>query len=408
MPTVPHAAHRLLAALLWIAISGAVHAQPAAVSSEQRPAIALISVLGLQVQVVERRAPGSVWFSYRRRALANAGETLDAAVLRGLEAAVAQMAPSTQMVRVPLAMRPSALWRWRGAPDSPLANVLDQVASNPARGEWNEMLLVVPLLIEQPVGVPPVRRGAGIFTDVPRGPEVSGDATNEGGKVSVHLNARVWRLSAKTLIPIGSEDVVTSARLVEQNPDRTAHARDRSDAAALQRLEDLVEHSIQSAAARLLQSDGGAPPSRGVSSFATSTGRGSAKTEKASTGQAFPVVEVTGRRAACPALQWDWYDALAVAYEQRIYGSGVVIPTRFYEAMRKAGAISREALALGCLVPITADCAEDTAGGDRVRADSGDSWRERDVPEELLARGIDFAFLQEKLPYFSRPERCRL
>lgn len=403
MPTMSHTSRRRLAALLWIAMCGTVQAQPVTESDGQRRTVALISALGPQVQVVERRAPGAVWFSYRRQSLPNVGEALDAAVLRGLESAVSQVNPSRPTERLALAMRPSALWRWRGAPDSPLPNALDQIASIPARVEWSEILLVVPLLIEQPVGVPPVRRGAGVFTEIRSGPEVSSDAAREPGNVSVHLNARVWRLSAKTLTPTGSEDIVTSAPLVEEDPGGV-HARDRPDS-ALQRLEDLVESSVRSAAARLLQSDNDALPSRGSSSAGTS---GSARTGKAAAGQAFPVVEVTGRRAACPALQWSWYDALAFAYEQRSVGSGVVIPTKFDEAMRKAGAISREALALGCLVPITADCAEDTVGGDRIRADSGDSWRERDVPEELLARGVGLAFLHEKLPYFSRPERCRL
>jgi len=326
------------------------------------------------------------------------GEDVDGAALRGLQAALDRLRPHVNAARVVFRIEPSKLWHWRGTIDSPSANSLDLLAAMPERNEWDEILLVVPTLNPQPAGVPPVRRGAGIFVDRAAGPH----RDDESARQSAHLSIKVWRFSARSLAAIASEDIVTSVELAHQPAALLAAPTE----AAWSRLNELIETSVESAALRLLQVNPVAIQAAGAAAPAR-PGRSRTSSPRAAEEQNFPLVEVSARRLTCPALQWRWYDAIASAYEQRHLGSSLLVPTRFDEALRSAAAISREAVARGCLVKITRDCAEDRAEEQGAVADSGDSWRERDVPEELQARGVSPDFIEREFPYFGHPERCR-
>jgi hypothetical protein len=397
MLTSPYccAAFRGFAAGVAIVLFGAVHAQPPPGAPSQ--GVALVTALGPRFQLVERRAPGAVWFSYRRQLIRADGDGADGAALRGLEAARDRRGLRVNRARLALSIERSTLWRWRGTSDSPLANALDQLAAMPERAEWGEILLVVPMLKAQSAGVPPIRRGVGIFVDTVAGSDRYAEPTTR----SVHLSVRVWRISARSPAPIASEDVIKSVPIVEGSP---ASEEAQPHAAAASRLFELIEASVESAALRLLQVQSEAAQGGGVESAASLSLNAQSPVARE---QRFPSIEVSARRFTCPALQWRWYDAIASAFEQRHLGSNLFVPTRFDEALHSAAAISREAISQGCLVRITADCAEDRAEEQRAVADSGDSWQERDVPEELQARGVTADFVARQFPYFGHPERCR-
>ena len=79
----------------------------------------------------------------------------------------------------------------------------------PERAGWDEVLLVTPMLVDQPIGVPPVRRGAGVFMDVSAAADDTGNrAMTSEATASVHVNAKVWRVDARTLATIANEPIV--------------------------------------------------------------------------------------------------------------------------------------------------------------------------------------------------------
>jgi len=382
-----------------------LHAEPTEAPESRPKTFALVTALGSQVQLVQRRLPGARWYSYQRTTIASSEAGVDTAALRGLEAAIASAEPRGSRQRLALTIGQSALWRWRGSLDSPLANVLDQLRAMPERAVWDEVLLVTPMLVDQPIGVPPVRRGAGIFTDMVAATDDTDNRATDAQKatVSVHVNAKVWRVDAKTLVAMGSEAVASTLML---DPLDGARATESAPGVSLQHLQEAAEASVREAATRLLLrgSAGGAEAS---STSATAASAQSGASTKARADQPMPKVEVIARAVACPELQWRWYDAIATAYEQRHYGRAFAIPTSFDEAMRNARTIARTAFDHRCLVRVSSDCADDTEESDHVTADSGDTWQERDTVEELQARGVDSSFIEQHLPYFARPERCR-
>lgn len=181
---LPVSITRALLVVLLSALGTRLHAESAD-SPESRPkTYALVTTLGSQIQVVQRRAPGARWYSYQRKTIPSSGAGVDAAVLRGLEAAVANAESRSNRQRLVLKIGQAALWWWRGSLDSPLPNARDQVKAMPEWAGWDEVLLVTPMLVDQPVGVPPVRRGAGIFMDVSAAADDTGNrATTSGGGV---------------------------------------------------------------------------------------------------------------------------------------------------------------------------------------------------------------------------------
>jgi len=389
---------RALLVVLLAALGTGLQAESGDSPESAPKTYALATTLGSQIQVVQRRAPGARWYSYQRRMIASSEAGVDAAVLRGLEAAVANAESRSSQRRLELSIPQSVLWRWRGSRDSPLPNVLDVIKAMPERAGWDEILLVTPMLVDQPIGVPAVRRGAGIFMDVSAVADDTGKRGTTGATVSVHVNAKVWRVDARTLATIASESVV---RTVTLDPLHTEG--DASDA-PLPRLQEVAAESVTEAATRLLLSPAGADADQTLASAAAAR---YSPSKKSSAEQPMPKVEVIARHVACPELQWRWYDAIAAAYEQRHYGSSFAIPTKFDEAMRNARSIARAAFDHRCLIRVSSDCADDTADSDHVAADSGDTWQERDTVEELQARGVDSTFVELHLPYFARPERCR-
>ncbi len=111
-------------------------------------------------------------------------------------------------------------------------------------------------------------------------------------------------------------------------------------------------------------------------------------------GQGLPQVEVVGRRVACPELQWRYVDAVAAAHELRHLPHGLHRRTRLDEALMVAFELGAAARRSNCLVSVLSLCdllSEELA---KVTADSGDTWRDRDIFEDMQARGVTPAFLE--------------
>ncbi len=132
------AARAALAAALF---AGAAFAQPA----EKPKTYALVSAIGSEITYVRQvKGTGSNLSPYRRYPVQIPDGAIDAAVLRGLDRAVAQEDPDSK--RIFLRLQPGALTGLMGHQrgDVISGRVMDDLAHAVGRADWDRIILVTP------------------------------------------------------------------------------------------------------------------------------------------------------------------------------------------------------------------------------------------------------------------------
>lgn len=202
MSTELHAPARGKLAAICIACllaSAALRAQPVAsteaASAPRRPVIALLAAVGDQLSVVrQREGIASHVEPFSRRVLPIKGQTLNMAVLRGLDQALAETEPQSQRV----------LLRWSPPPDTEAAMakasgpereelllqaLIRHLGSLPQRSQWDRIEAVLPKYFRHEIqGMGSKLSGVGIFVQpLARGKQID---LGEDGMSEVELDDR--------------------------------------------------------------------------------------------------------------------------------------------------------------------------------------------------------------------------
>lgn len=205
----------LIAAAAALAVAGAAYAQP-----PQKPkTYALVSAIGGEITYVrQRKGTGSNIAPYRRYPVKVPDGSIDAAVLRGLDRAVAQDDPDSK--RIFLRLQPGALTGIRGVErgDAISKQVLADLEFAADRKDWDIIILVTPRFANTGwSNMGDKLHGIGIFvqplgrhldaledSDLQSSPDPEaispdGQKTNSYRFVAPYFFAQVWVIDAKTM-----------------------------------------------------------------------------------------------------------------------------------------------------------------------------------------------------------------
>ena len=271
-PRTPGGACRTLGAVavtMALAVLPTAHAQttsvappPAAVISTAKT-FALVSAVGDQFQYVrQKESVGSHLENFTRQTLNVPDQVLNHAVLRGLDRAVAAEYPDSN--RIFMAVRADASITQASAQDREaltMKRVLDLMEANPARKDWDQIIVVVPKwLMSERKGMGSKLTGIGIYVQ-PLGPLVDGfddglladevettDRENTRSRrfVAPFFYVQVTTLDAKTLKVIKSESRFDYRKIVNKD----SSALDVMAAFTPEQLASHVERFVETSALR--------------------------------------------------------------------------------------------------------------------------------------------------------------
>lgn len=217
---------RALAGLALLAIpSLALSAEP---GTPRKKVIALISAVGDQLTVVRQRPQvGSNREPYRRSTIAIPGDELNAAVLRGLDRAMAESEPDSDRVFIKLNAKEmqgiAASDRERVA----IGKVAKALETFPGREQWDRIIAVTPAYVApERQGMGSKLHGIGIYVQPLEGPRAGepsllggdfsssveeqtvtpgGAASRSSTFIAPFFYTRLWILDPRTLEVIESE-----------------------------------------------------------------------------------------------------------------------------------------------------------------------------------------------------------
>ena len=271
-PRTPSSVRRSLGAvavMMALAVLPTAHAQttavappPAAVISTAKT-FALVSAVGDQFQYVrQKESVGSHLENFTRQTLNVPDQVLNHAVLRGLDRAVAAEYPDSN--RLFMAVRADASITQASAQDREaltMKRVLDLMEANPARKDWDQIIVVVPKwLMSERKGMGSKLTGIGIYVQ-PLGPLVDGfddglladevettDRENTRSRrfVAPFFYVQVTTLDAKTLKVIKSESRFDYRKIVNKD----SSALDVMAAFTPEQLASHVERFVETSALR--------------------------------------------------------------------------------------------------------------------------------------------------------------
>ena len=271
-PRTPSSVRRSLGAvavMMALAVLPTAHAQttavappPAAVISTAKT-FALVSAVGDQFQYVrQKESVGSHLENFTRQTLNVPDQVLNHAVLRGLDRAVAAEYPDSN--RIFMAVRADASITQASAQDREaltMKRVLDLMEANPARKDWDQIIVVVPKwLMSERKGMGSKLTGIGIYVQ-PLGPLVDGfddglladevettDRENTRSRrfVAPFFYVQVTTLDAKTLKVIKSESRFDYRKIVNKD----SSALDVMAAFTPEQLASHVERFVETSALR--------------------------------------------------------------------------------------------------------------------------------------------------------------
>jgi hypothetical protein len=239
---------------------------------------ALVAAFGEHVTYVQGRSEtGSRIEPYRRKALAVSDNGLNKVILRALDAAVAQQAPSSRRIHLALDPKIVDAQHPHEREDAAVAAALDVVRRLPQRHEWDEVFVVTPAYVPGPSeGLAPRLHGAGVYVHPVTSGELiipltgrvlnpdtlgspsewpvslQGVAHPSRVFIALHYYARVRRYDAKTLELLHTESRFESVKLHDPDADSIHLAESIPQVALEQRLSTMVEQSTMAAARRAL------------------------------------------------------------------------------------------------------------------------------------------------------------
>lgn len=257
------------AALLILAVLAPVcHAL--AQAGEKPRVYALVSAIGSEITVVrQRRDVGSNIEPYRRYSVPVPGAAIDAAVLRGLDRAVAAEDPDS--TRVFLRLDPEQVKGVYGHQRGEVlsAKVLAALEEMPERASWHRIVLVAPRYLNVArEGMGPKLHGIGVYIQPVRRRDVSEDAdtgidpetispTGEKSRsyeyVAPYFYAQLWILDAKTLTVLETNERYDFQRIY----DPQSAALDVAQSIPLETLSAMMDTFIERSAARTLNEQQG-------------------------------------------------------------------------------------------------------------------------------------------------------
>ena len=248
---------------------------PASAQSPPKPHVyALVSAIGGEITVVrQRRDVGSNLEPYRRDKVPVASADIDAAVLRGLDRAVASDDPES--TRIFFRLHPDHVkgiyGHQRGAVLS--KHALSVLEAMPQRAEWHRIILVAPRFLNVArEGMGPKLHGIGIYIQ-PIGRSASGalpdseietatdpDTTSPDGEksnsyryVAPYFYAQLWVIDPKTMKVIETNERYDFQRIY----DPKSAALDVAQQVPAEVLSGMVEKFVERASARALNDQQG-------------------------------------------------------------------------------------------------------------------------------------------------------
>jgi hypothetical protein len=252
--------------LAWL-----VPALAQAAAAEKPKVYALVSAIGSEITVVrQRRDVGSNIEPYRRYKVPVPNADIDAAVLRGLDRAVATDDPDSKRVFLRLApelVQGVAPYK-RGEVLS--GKALEALGSMPERKDWDRIILVAPKFLNVArEGMGPKLHGIGVYVQPIKGCEEGDDLTDcavdyetvspTGEKaasyryVAPYFYAQLWVIDAKTMKVLETNDRYDFQRIF----DPKSLAIDVAQQVPVDVLAGMVEKFVERASARALNDQQG-------------------------------------------------------------------------------------------------------------------------------------------------------
>lgn len=260
-----HRPARLVAALAFACCASA-HAADA--PAQKPTTYALVSAIGSEITVVrQRRDVGSNIEPYRRYKVPVPNADIDAAVLRGLDRAVASEDPESKRVFLRLApqMMEDVPAYQRG--EVLRGKALAVLEAMPERKDWDRIILVAPRFLNparegmgaklQGIGVyvqPVGRSRMGNFEseiDTALDPETispDGEKSNSYRYVAPYFYAQLWVIDAKTMRVLETNERYDFQRIF----DPKSPALDVAQTVPVEVLATMVEKFVEKASARAL------------------------------------------------------------------------------------------------------------------------------------------------------------
>ncbi len=235
----------------------------------EKPRIyALVSAIGSEINIVRQRSSaGSNLPPYRRDTLPTPDTTLDGAVLRGLDRAVASEDPDSQ--RIFMRLNPDeakGIYPYQRN-DVLSGKAIAALEAMPGRKDWHRIILVTPRFLNvEREGMGPKLYGIGVYiqplernrtgildTNIENGldPETvspTGQKSRSYTYVAPYFYAQVWVIDAKTMKVLEVNERYDFQRLYD--PESTAI--DVAQQIPAEQLGRLVEGFVERAAARAL------------------------------------------------------------------------------------------------------------------------------------------------------------
>jgi hypothetical protein len=240
--------------------------------AEKPKVYALVSAIGSEITVVrQRRDVGSNIEPYRRYKVPVPGMDMDAAVLRGLDRAVASDDPESK--RIFLRLAPDQIAGVHGYQRGQVLSekALATLAAMSERKDWDRIILVAPRYLNVArEGIGPKLHGIGIYIQpLGRGgrsgeddiesaldPETispDGEKSNSYKSVAPYFYAQLWVIDAKTMKVLETNDRYDFQRIY----DPKSTAIDVAQQMPVDVLTNMVEKFVERASARALNDQQG-------------------------------------------------------------------------------------------------------------------------------------------------------
>ncbi len=268
------AAACLVAAGLSLVSAAAWSQQAAAASAEKPKTIALVSAVGDQITYVRQRMQtGTSFEGFRREVLPINDRSVDAAVLRGLDAVIARRQPDS--TRVYLRLSPGQLDGVR--PEHRERVALDtlrtELAKLPQRAQWDQIVVLTPYYrMSEMRGLASKLHGVGIYVqgldtnlDGAGNAITGGQITVEGpetrtpdGKpgvrsskyIALYAYTQIWILDARTLEVIRNEPWIFDEKIYDPESPALDVARQLTPEQLAERFEAFTERAAGRALAQ--------------------------------------------------------------------------------------------------------------------------------------------------------------
>ena len=241
-------------------------------AAEKPKVYALVSAIGSEITVVrQRRDVGSNLEPYRRYKVPVPGMDMDAAVLRGLDRAVASDDPESK--RLFFRLSPEQITGVAGYKRGEVlsAKALAALEAMPERKDWDRIILVAPRYLNvEREGIGPKLHGIGVYIQpLGRGgrsgeddiesaldPETvspDGQKGNSYKYVAPYFYAQLWVIDAKTMKVLETNDRYDFQRIY----DPRSTAIDVAQQMPADVLSNMVEKFVERASARALNDQQG-------------------------------------------------------------------------------------------------------------------------------------------------------